>query len=390
MKMNKRLMVLVAVAFLLLGSYAYGGCLTVVSPNGGEVWPPGTSHNIRWSSSCLPGTNVKIILRKGGAYFGKIATNIPASQAVHPWTVGNYQGGTAPQGSDYKILVKTMDNAARDASDADFSISNTGLPAYNDSGGLHLPPPKMPVPLAFEPDFEIYGTTLQFVQSPVNLVKVRFHTAIRNAGKADATNIKVKLKITGPAGSTLNNYSETSTYPSLPVGMSLTYNRTFNILTPGKYYFTLIADPDNSISEISENNNTVTRNITVNAPDLIVWLLTPDIYMSIEQVISVGVLNIGTSASPATQLVVEIEGKGTRTFIVPTLGPCEFKIFDRKERFYTHLDKWIKMGADPSNNMRELRKGNNNVRTNLNIHALTSGFNTSGLVAPPVNLCLQH
>ena len=43
-----------------------GGSITVTSPNGGEIWPIGSSQNIAWTSSGLTG-NVKIeISRNGG------------------------------------------------------------------------------------------------------------------------------------------------------------------------------------------------------------------------------------------------------------------------------------------------------------------------------------
>jgi len=388
MKMNKRLMVLVAVAFLLLGSYAYGGCLTVVSPNGGEVWPPGTSHNILWSSSCPPGTNVKIILRKGGARLGRIASGISASEGAYPWVVGQYLGGTAPEGHDYKIVIKTMDNTAIDASDSDFSISSTGQPAYN--GGVHIPPPKLPRPIPglSHPDFDIYGTSLGLL--PGGTVMVKFHTAFRNTGLAEATNIPVELNITGPAGSTYNGHKTSMVYPSLPPGMSLTFDKTFEIKTPGKYYFTFTIDPQNKINEADEHNNSITRNITINAPDLIAWLITPRVYMTVEENVWIGVLNIGTAASNATRLKVKIEGKGETEFTVPSLGPCEFKTdFERKEHFWTNEDKWVEMTVDPYGQVRELRKDNNFTKTKLDVRALTSNFG-SGLVAPPVNLCLQH
>ncbi len=113
---------LAVVVVLLYTIIASAGCLTVNSPNGGESWVLGSVHNITWTNTC--GKAVKIVLRKGAAKIGNIVTNIPANQTVFPWTVGNYQGGTAGTGTDYKVLVKTMDNSAKDASNAYFSITS--------------------------------------------------------------------------------------------------------------------------------------------------------------------------------------------------------------------------------------------------------------------------
>ncbi len=369
-------------------SYAHAGCVTVVSPNGGEVWPPGTSHNIQWSSSCPPGTSIKIILRKGGSYLGKITANIPASQMTFPWIVGNYQGGMAPEGNDYKILVKTMDNYAKDASNADFSISSTGEAAYNRGVPPRIPTGPEPVPTLMRPDLILSATNLRLSRG-VTMV-VHFSSFIKNTGHARAENIPVELSITGPAESSYNNYKTTKMYHSIPEGSARPFNKTLELKIPGKYYFTLTVDPKGMISEISEQNNTATRNITINAPDLIAWLITPRVHMTVEENVWIGVLNIGTAASNATRLKVKIEGKGTKEFIVPSLGPCEFKTdFERKEHFLTNEDKWVEMTVDPYGQVRELRKDNNFTKTKLDVRALTSSFG-SGLVAPPVNLCLQH
>ncbi|RMG00674.1 MAG: hypothetical protein D6726_10945, partial [Nitrospirae bacterium] len=114
------------------------GCLTVTSPNGGENWQIGTRHEIVWSNTC--GRNVKIILRKGGRRLGVIAANLSSSQTRYAWTAGNYSGGTAVSGRDYKILIKTMDNTARDLSNASFVLTaRSGSPGSTGRGRTPFP-----------------------------------------------------------------------------------------------------------------------------------------------------------------------------------------------------------------------------------------------------------
>ena len=113
---------LAVVVVLLYTIIASAGCLTVNSPNGGESWVLGSVHNITWTNTC--NKSVKIVLRKGSVKIGNIITNIPVSQTSYSWTVGTYQGGTAVTGTDYKILIKTMDGSSMDASNGNFSITS--------------------------------------------------------------------------------------------------------------------------------------------------------------------------------------------------------------------------------------------------------------------------
>lgn len=108
---------------LFAAGSAFAAPLTVTSPNGGENWPLLSVKNITWTSDA--GGNIKIILFKGGSRLGDIA-GVPASQHSYSWTVGSYEGGTAPQGTDYKIKIRTLDNTQSDLSDQVFTIGSAG------------------------------------------------------------------------------------------------------------------------------------------------------------------------------------------------------------------------------------------------------------------------
>ena len=125
--MKKIFGVVVCVA-LAAGSAA--AALTVTPPNGGESWAKGSTKLITWTAAGVGG-NVKLILLKAGVKMGDIAASVPASQQSYSWTVGNYEGGTADPASDYKIRVRTLDNAQNDTSDGTFTIGPSGpAPAF--------------------------------------------------------------------------------------------------------------------------------------------------------------------------------------------------------------------------------------------------------------------
>ena len=77
--------------------------ITLISPNGGEDWVRGSVHNIRWNSKGLKNP-VKVTLWKNNTLVGLIAKDQPAN-CIFSWTVGNYHGGIAEYGSDYKIKI---------------------------------------------------------------------------------------------------------------------------------------------------------------------------------------------------------------------------------------------------------------------------------------------
>jgi hypothetical protein len=122
-------------ALAFLASTA-AGALTVTSPNGGESWPLGAMRPITWTGPTTSGS-VTLMLARGGAKVGAIAENVPAGQGTYAWTVGQYQGGTAPAGSGYVVIVSDPAGGADDESNAPFTITS----------GPGLPPPPPPVML---------------------------------------------------------------------------------------------------------------------------------------------------------------------------------------------------------------------------------------------------
>jgi hypothetical protein len=95
--------------------------ITVASPNGGESWQRGTSHNITWNSVGSVGSNVRIELYKGGVLNQTIISST-SNDGSYFWSISSLQAFD----SDYRIKVTSTSNSSYyDYSDNSFSI--TGL-----------------------------------------------------------------------------------------------------------------------------------------------------------------------------------------------------------------------------------------------------------------------
>lgn len=109
------------------GTILYSECptqtITVMSPNGGQDLAAGSTYTVTWNASNITG-NIKINLYKGNQWYGNIVRDIPAVQGYYNWSVGSLSNGeTAPEGTDYKILVRVIENGPYDRSDGNFTIS---------------------------------------------------------------------------------------------------------------------------------------------------------------------------------------------------------------------------------------------------------------------------
>ena len=131
--MRKSLFYLMAMVIVTVAASPQS--VQVTSPNGTENWIAGVSKSVTWKYENLPaGTLVKLVLFKGGIdqahKVGNIVQSIPAGtngSGSCPWTVGNYEGGTATSGPGFYIRVITMDGACRDESDSPFAIAASPL-----------------------------------------------------------------------------------------------------------------------------------------------------------------------------------------------------------------------------------------------------------------------
>lgn len=100
--------------------------IVLISPNGGEVWSPGSTHNITWArTGTTLGTGVKLELWKGGILDKQIIYETPIASGSYSWTIPTTQA----LGTDYKIRIMgcTLSSSVcidypSDMSDAYFTI----------------------------------------------------------------------------------------------------------------------------------------------------------------------------------------------------------------------------------------------------------------------------
>jgi hypothetical protein len=93
--------------------------LTLVSPNGGEVWTAGTQHAVAWTSANDPGELVRIELYRGGRKVMTLASTT-ANDGLFEWTIP----ANLAAGNTYQIrIVSLIDTSVYDKSDGTFSIT---------------------------------------------------------------------------------------------------------------------------------------------------------------------------------------------------------------------------------------------------------------------------
>lgn len=111
-----------------------------VSPNGGEYCKFCSTQHIKWEYTAIADTElIRLVLLENDTPLGIIAENIQISTGSYTWSVGNYPGGTAVTGNNYKIRIETMDQTYSDDSDTNFSILNPTITVTSPNGDEHWP-----------------------------------------------------------------------------------------------------------------------------------------------------------------------------------------------------------------------------------------------------------
>ena len=93
--------------------------LTIIQPNGGEVWLMGSVHEIKWDRTNMKHSDHLTIQysRTGGATWFKIAQDIPAFTFGYWWQVDNF-----PTTQGRVKIVLQEDRSITDQSDANFTV----------------------------------------------------------------------------------------------------------------------------------------------------------------------------------------------------------------------------------------------------------------------------
>jgi N-acetylneuraminic acid mutarotase len=93
--------------------------LTIIHPNGGEVWAAGSVHQINWDSTNLKHSDHLMLQysRDGGASWFRIAQDIPAFTLSYWWQVDNFPTTQA------RVKILLQENLSiTDQSDANFTV----------------------------------------------------------------------------------------------------------------------------------------------------------------------------------------------------------------------------------------------------------------------------
>ncbi len=98
--------------------------LAVLSPNGGETWPPGGSVVVTWTPSAAAGARVDLHLLRSGTVMRAIATGT-TNDGMHTWSVPT----TVDDADDYALRVSGA-AATRDESDGPFTIAPPSAANY--------------------------------------------------------------------------------------------------------------------------------------------------------------------------------------------------------------------------------------------------------------------
>lgn len=102
--------------------------ITVTSPNGGESWAPGETHEVTWLSTGTTGPSVSIELLRRNSLDRIIIPNTP-NDGSFTWTIP----ADLETGSDFRVRVTSLsDGAIIDESDGAFSIATAGPDTDND------------------------------------------------------------------------------------------------------------------------------------------------------------------------------------------------------------------------------------------------------------------
>jgi len=111
--------------------------ITVNSPNGGEEWVIGETHEITWTSVGVDKVNIKLLTYYNGVEsFTTIATDVSASLGKYSWTIPDFD----PAGSRKIGVISTESSQTElesdwDWSDSYFSIVEPSITVTSPNGG---------------------------------------------------------------------------------------------------------------------------------------------------------------------------------------------------------------------------------------------------------------
>jgi hypothetical protein len=191
--------------------------------------------------------------------------------------------------------------------------------------------------------------------------RIKYKGEIVNSGETTVNNPTVKMILDRPGNEPTNQFT-TELNVTIEKDDKANFEKGFRVHTPGTYTVTLVLDPENSIDELDENNNSRTRSFDVPPlPDLIVYIdnaKRPPVGR--EREVRIVVKNIGNSAtSPYANASLRsyVKQKGVENYDIPVLQPGATFTIKRKHKWGTAGTK--KINAKVSYSQAEINADNN-------------------------------
>jgi hypothetical protein len=339
--------------------------LTVVAPNGGEVWTLGSTAVIRWTMTGTGVTTVRLILFHGGTgsgnNMGVIASGLPAASGSYSWAVGSFAGGIAGAGGNYYIRVHAEGQAVDDFSDGPFTISTTTPPTPS----LTLTSPNGGESWVQGSDQAISWTASD------NTLGLRL----------------VLLKDGQVLGTVRDNLGSNGGSVPWKAG-----EYQGGLAAPGSGYKVRLETTNGQYSDASNGTFTITvamitkvRPVQVQAlakkPDLIVCLTWDGERPALgnSKTIKVRVKNVGPGPSLRTDISVYVEGHGTHRYSISPLQPNGSMGYDFHYSWSTVGHKTVRAIIDPDNLIEETNENNNQIENSISVRLATQDRYTAAV-----------
>jgi len=202
---------------------------TLTTPNGGETWYGGDTQNIMWAAADITDANlgtapVSLLYSTDGVTWNLIVTG-EANDGAYSWIVPAINSATV------RVRITTTDlagNSASDESDAGFTIAT--------------------------PDLALAPGDISASKVGPNL---RIKANVHNTGLRAATNVLVRFLTPWT--------TQDKTIVNIPAGGAISTWTNWAWPGPGSYDVSVAADPNNTIQEADETNNSAAVIITIDA-----------------------------------------------------------------------------------------------------------------------------
>ena len=220
--------------------------ITVISPNGGEIWQIGETHNITWTSTGMTKVAINLKDYSGANHNYGIASGLNALLGTYSWTVpDNVYVGT---GSQYKLEISEYTTSGiyvSDSSDNYFSIT---------SGSTQ---PSLTVRTPNGGESWTQGTTQNIKWDYNGVGKINIYLVYANGTLCYLTNV--------PAQQALYSYIMGTVCP----------DGTGRAITPGQYKIMVTESPSSAHNPPSDSSDnyfsivaaTAQPNVTVTSPN---------------------------------------------------------------------------------------------------------------------------